>query len=159
LAEAMARDFGSVDRWRQEFIALAQGMAGGSGWVILSWVPRDGALINQIGFDHTQSVAGGMPILAIDMYEHAYHLDFGTNAQAYIATFMRNIDWNAVLGASRTRSAASPRPLEQKELPRCPPSHRRRCAPADAGEEVQVIDARPRALHHQSHEIMGGRVA
>jgi len=160
LAEAMARDFGSVDRWRQEFIALAQGMAGGSGWVILSWVPRDGSLINQIGFDHTQSVAGGVPILAIDMYEHAYHLDFGTNAQAYVATFMRNIDWNAVLGRFEDAiKVAPPRPLEQKEFAEVPAVTAEEVrAMLDAGEEVQVIDARPRHYTTKSHEIMEGAV-
>src|SRR6185503_12332769 len=78
LAAALARDFGSVDRWRREFIALAEGLAGASGWVLLTWLPRDQRLINQIGTDHSQSVSGGIPILAIDMYEHAYHIDFGT---------------------------------------------------------------------------------
>src|SRR5829696_4583722 len=76
MAAALVRDFGSVDRWRKEFIALAEGLAGGSGWVLLSWLPRDGRLINQITTDHSQSLSGGLPILAIDMYEHAYHLDF-----------------------------------------------------------------------------------
>ena len=80
LAGAIAKDFGSVDRWRQEFVGIANGLAGGSGWVLLSYVPRDGRLINQIASDHVQSVAGGVPILALDMYEHAYHLEFGANA-------------------------------------------------------------------------------
>ena len=80
MAEALARDFGSVDRWRREFMALADALAGGSGWVLLTYVPRDGRLINQSGADHSQGIAGGIPILALDMYEHAYHLDFGANA-------------------------------------------------------------------------------
>ena len=46
MANAIARDFGSVDRWRQEFVGLAEGLAGGSGWVLLTYVPRDGRLIN-----------------------------------------------------------------------------------------------------------------
>ena len=48
LASVVAKDFGSVDRWRQEFVGIANGMAGGSGWVLLTYVPRDGRLINQI---------------------------------------------------------------------------------------------------------------
>jgi superoxide dismutase, Fe-Mn family len=83
MASAIAKDFGSVDRWRQEFISIANGLAGGSGWVLLTYVPRDGRLINQIASEHNQSVAGGVPILALDMYEHAYHLEFGANAGAY----------------------------------------------------------------------------
>ena len=63
---------------------------------MLTYVPRDGSLINHSATDHNQQLAGGIPILALDMYEHAYHLDFGANATAYIAAFMRNIDWETV---------------------------------------------------------------
>ena len=160
LAAALVCDFGSVDRWRQEFVALAQGMAGGSGWVILSWMPRDGVLINQIGYDHTQSVVGAVPILAIDMYEHAYHIDFGTNAPAYVATFMRNIDWSTVLGRYEDAiKVAPPRSLVQKEFAEVPavtPEEVK--AMLAAGEGVQIIDARPRHYTAKSTEIMAGAV-
>ena len=43
--------------------------------------------------DHTHALAGGVPILALDMYEHAYHLDFGAAAGAYVDAFMDNLDW------------------------------------------------------------------
>jgi Fe-Mn family superoxide dismutase len=89
IAGAITRDFGSVDRWRHEFVALATALSGSSGWVLLTYVPRDGRLMNQTASDHGQNIAGGIPILAIDMYEHAYQMDFGANAKAYIATFMR----------------------------------------------------------------------
>ena len=62
LAQVLARDFGSVDRWRNEFVAMANGLAGGSGWVLLVYVPRDGRLINQYAADHSQALAGGIPI-------------------------------------------------------------------------------------------------
>jgi len=48
LASAIAKDFVSVDRWRQEFIGIANGLAGGSGWVLLTYVPRDGRLAAQV---------------------------------------------------------------------------------------------------------------
>jgi Fe-Mn family superoxide dismutase len=96
LARALSSDFGSVDRWRDEFVAMANGQAAGSGWVLLVYVPRDRRLINQYVGDLGQTVAGGIPILALDMYEHAYHIDFGANVKAYVDTFIRNIDWNAV---------------------------------------------------------------
>src|SRR6266705_4779697 len=67
LAEALTRDFGSVDRWRSEFVAMGNALSGGSGWVLLVYVPRDGRLINQSAFDHTQTLAGSIPILALDM--------------------------------------------------------------------------------------------
>src|SRR3954454_23975685 len=84
MVDVLAQDFGSIDRWRQEFIGMGKALKGGSGWGVLSYVPRDGRLINQCASDHSQSVAGGIPILALDMYEHAYHIDFGANATAYI---------------------------------------------------------------------------
>jgi superoxide dismutase, Fe-Mn family len=160
LAEALAHDFGSVDRWRAEFIALANGLAGGSGWVLLSYVPRDGRLINQTSADHSQSIAGGIPILAIDMYEHAYHLDFGTNAQAYVAAFMRNIDWAAVQGRYEDALGVTPpRPLVQKEfgdVPAVTPEEVK--AMIEAGEDVQIIDARPRHYATRSSDIMDAAV-
>ena len=117
MAEALARDFGSVDRWRDEFFAMGYALGGGSGWVLLTYVPRDGRLINQYAAEHSQAVAGGIPILALDMYEHAYHIDFGANAKAYVDTFMRNVDWKAV--EARYEDAckvAPPRPLVQPEF-------------------------------------------
>ncbi len=160
MASALSRDFGSVDRWRKEFIALANGMAGGSGWVLLTYVPRDGRLINQTGSDHSQSIAGGVPILAIDMYEHAYHIDFGTNAPAYVAAFMRNIDWAAVQGRYEDAiNVAPPRPLEQKEFAEVPAVTAEEVkAMIEAGEDVQIIDARPRHYAARSSDIMEGAV-
>jgi Fe-Mn family superoxide dismutase len=93
LADALARDFGSVERWQAEFTALGKAMGGGSGWVLLVWSARDGRLINQWAADHTHAVAGGTPILALDMYEHSYHLDYGAKAAAYVDAVMANIDW------------------------------------------------------------------
>ena len=71
LSSALARDFGSFDRWRAEFIAMGKALAGGSGWVLLSYSPRDGKLVNQWAADHCHTLAGGQPILALDMYEHS----------------------------------------------------------------------------------------
>lgn len=96
MALALAASFGSQERWRNEFVAMGKALGGGSGWVILSYLPRDGRLINQWASDHTQCIALGIPILALDMYEHAYHIDYGSNAAAYVDCFMQNIDWQAV---------------------------------------------------------------
>jgi len=74
IASALARDFGSVDRWRLEFTALAEALTGDAGWILLTYVQRDGRLINHSASDHAESIAGGIPILALDMYEHAYHI-------------------------------------------------------------------------------------
>lgn len=93
LREALARDFGSIERWRAEFAAMGKAQAGGSGWVLLTYSPRDGKLVNQWAADHTTTLAGGRPILALDMYEHAYHIDYGAKAAAYVDAFMQAIRW------------------------------------------------------------------
>jgi Fe-Mn family superoxide dismutase len=160
IAPALARDFGSVARWRQEFAAVAGSLAGGSGWVLLSLLPRDGRLINHVAVDYAQAVPGAIPILALDMYEHAYHLEFGANAQAYIAAFMRNIDWSAVLG--RYEDAARvvrPRPLEQKQFADLPSVTVEEVkAMLASGAPVQVIDTRPRHYSTRAHDIVEGAV-
>jgi superoxide dismutase, Fe-Mn family len=93
LAAALEQDFGSVARWQAEFAAMGKALAGGSGWVLLTWSPREGRLLNQWAADHTHALAGAQPILALDMYEHAYHLDYGAKAAAYVDAVMRNINW------------------------------------------------------------------
>jgi Fe-Mn family superoxide dismutase len=49
--------------------------------------------------DHTTTLAGGTPILALDMYEHSYHLDYGARAEAYVDAFMGAINWTSVAEA------------------------------------------------------------
>ena len=93
LAAALARDFGGVDRWRAEFTAIGKAMGGGSGWVLLTYSPRAGRLVNQWASDHAHGLIDGRPILALDMYEHSYHMDYGAKAAAYVDAFMRAIDW------------------------------------------------------------------
>jgi len=93
LYEAIVRDFGSFERWRAEFVAMGKALGGGSGWVLLSWSPRDRKLVNQWAADHCHTLAGGTPILALDMYEHSYHMDFGAKAAEYVDTFMEVIRW------------------------------------------------------------------
>ncbi|MEW6454917.1 MAG: Fe-Mn family superoxide dismutase [Pseudomonadota bacterium] len=97
LADAIARDFGSVEKWRTEFSAMGKAEGGGSGWVILAYSPRDKRLVNQWAADHTTTLAGGRPVLVLDMYEHAYHMDYGAAATKYVDVFMEAIRWdNAV---------------------------------------------------------------
>jgi Fe-Mn family superoxide dismutase len=98
---ALDANFGSVERWRDEFTACAKALGGGSGWMLLVFQPREGTLVNQWAADHTHAVAGGVPILALDMYEHAYHMDYGAAAARYVDAFMDNIDWAAVYARYR----------------------------------------------------------
>jgi superoxide dismutase, Fe-Mn family len=94
LAGAIDRDFGSFERWRAEFVAMGKALGGGSGWVLLSHSPRDGKLVNQWAADHCHTLAGGQPILALDMYEHSYHIDYGAKTASYVDTFMNAIRWS-----------------------------------------------------------------
>jgi Fe-Mn family superoxide dismutase len=96
LLGAINRDFGSYERWRAEFTAMGKAQGGGSGWVLLTYSPRDHRLSNQWAMDHTTTLAGGQPILALDMYEHSYHMDYGAKAAIYVETFMAAINWPAV---------------------------------------------------------------
>jgi Fe-Mn family superoxide dismutase len=157
-AEAFVRDFGSFDRWRNEFVAMANAAAGGSGWILLVYVPRDRRLFNQSAAEHSQTVAGGVPILALDMYEHAYHIDFGANARAYVDAFMRNIDWKAV--QERYEDAAKvepPRALSQPEFGDLPGVGVEEVkALLESGQRVQLIDARPRHSASREQDIVEG---
>jgi Fe-Mn family superoxide dismutase len=158
MGEALARDFGSVNRWRDEARAMANALSGGSGWVVLAWLPRDGRLVNQYASEHSQALAGGVPILALDMYEHAYHIDFGANAKAYVDAFMRNIDWQAMQerydDATKT---APPRPLVQKEFADVPGVELEEVKGLlDQGKPVQLVDARPRHFVSRTQDIVEG---
>jgi Fe-Mn family superoxide dismutase len=96
LKEALARDYGSYERWHSEFLAMGKALGGGSGGILLSWSPRDRKLVNQWASDHCHTLAGGTPILALDMYEHSYHIDYGAKAASYVDTFMQAIRWRSV---------------------------------------------------------------
>ena len=93
LADALARDFGSFEWWRAQFVAMGKAEGGGSGWVILTWDPRDKRLVNAWAADHTTTLASGQPILVLDMYEHAYQMDYGAKAGDYVEAFMQAIRW------------------------------------------------------------------
>ena len=158
IKEALARDFGSYQKWKTEFRAMAGALAGGSGWVLLTWVPRDGRLMNQYATDHSQATAGAIPILALDMFEHAYHIDFGANALAYVDTFLRNVAWIDVEGRLEDAiQVAPPRPLVQKEfgdLPGLGVEEVREMM--RDGKPVQLIDARPRHFVSRQQDIAEG---
>lgn len=94
--DALTRDFGSLDRWQAEFTAMGKALGGGSGWVLLTYSHRDARLVNQWAPDHAHTLAHGTPVLALDMYEHSYHMDYGAKAAAYVDAFMQNVNWDSV---------------------------------------------------------------
>jgi superoxide dismutase, Fe-Mn family len=108
LAATLERDFGSVGAWQRAFTAMARAQGGGSGWTLLVWSPRLGRLENVWAADHTHSLGDGIVLLALDMYEHAYHLDFGAKVAAYVDAFMRNVAWERVARRYEAAIAALP---------------------------------------------------
>jgi Fe-Mn family superoxide dismutase len=140
-ALALASNFGSVARWREEFVAMGKALGGGSGWVLLVFQPREGTLINQWAADHTHAVAGGVPILALDMYEHAYHMDYGAAAGAYVDAFMGNIDWGGVYARYQAAVHAASEPF---------------AATQDDVERAQLLDVRRAAVHQQATSMIPG---
>jgi superoxide dismutase, Fe-Mn family len=159
VGSALEEDFGSVAAWRREFVGAAQSLAGGSGWVLLTYSRRHKRLWNQIASDHSQAAVDAAPVLALDMYEHAYHLDLGANATAYIDAFMRNVAWVAVgerLAAVRADRALPPEDPSDTSLPSL--SIEELAAQLATGDRVQVLDARPR--HHISRvtDMMEGAI-
>lgn len=88
--------FGSFDAWEAEFRRTAMSLAGGSGWCILSYNRHTKSLHNYWASDHTQAPVTGAPLIALDMYEHSYHMDYGAAAARYVDAFMANLDWEVV---------------------------------------------------------------
>ena len=96
VAELLERGFGSVDAWRTDL--KATGMAArGWAWTAYDW--DEGRLFNYIGdAQNTFPVWNATPLVALDVYEHAYFLDYQTDRGAYIDVFLENLDWNVVDG-------------------------------------------------------------
>lgn len=92
LGAALAAAFGSLDAWIDDFKAC--GMAA-RGWVVLAYDTNDGKLHNYIGDMHNQGgVWGAIPLVVLDVYEHAYFIDYGSDRKSYVEDFMKNLDWN-----------------------------------------------------------------
>jgi Fe-Mn family superoxide dismutase len=90
------RDFGSVDAWRADL--KATGIAGrGWAWTAYDWDER--RLFNYIGdAQNTFPVWNASPLVALDVYEHAYFIDYGTDRPAYIDAFFTNLDYGVIDG-------------------------------------------------------------
>jgi Fe-Mn family superoxide dismutase len=94
--QALAASHGSFDAWEAEFRRTAMALAGGAGWCILAWNQHSASLHNYWCWDHMHGPATGTPLIALDMYEHAFHMDYGAAAAKYVDAFMRNLDWEVV---------------------------------------------------------------
>jgi Fe-Mn family superoxide dismutase len=144
LSVGIARDFGSVERWRAQFTALAVALGGGSGWALMSWSARENRLINHWAADHAHLLSGATPLLALDMYEHSYHMDYGTDAKSYVAAFMENVLWSAVAERYIVAVEASTASLAAD--------------PEQAGPGLLRIDVRRRAPFEAAKDMIEGAV-
>lgn len=93
---ALALAFGSHEAWEAEFRRTAMSLAGGSGWCVLAFNLHTGSLHNYWAWDHMHQPAASVPLLTLDMYEHAFHMDYGTAAAKYVDAFMANLDWQEI---------------------------------------------------------------
>jgi len=97
LAKKMAEDFGSYENWEKAFNAVST--MRGVGWTVLYQDATNGRLINFWINEHDVGhPAGCNPILILDVFEHAFMIDYGLKRADYIASFFRNIDWPVVEG-------------------------------------------------------------
>ncbi len=94
LAKALAAEFGSFEKWEVDF--RAAGAMRGIGWVVLYQDAAAGRFVNQWINEHDAGhIAGAAPILVMDVFEHAFMIDYGLKRADYIAAFFRNVNWKA----------------------------------------------------------------
>ena len=94
VVEAISNEFGSFEKWQEEFKALG---LSARGWVVLAYDFNDGRLHNYICDMHNQGgIWGAVPILVLDTYEHAYFIDYGSDRKSYIDSFFKNLNWEII---------------------------------------------------------------
>ncbi|MEW6034847.1 MAG: Fe-Mn family superoxide dismutase [Chloroflexota bacterium] len=94
LAKKLAQDFGSVEAWEADF--RATGSMRGIGWAVLYQDSLTGTLFNQWINEHDVGhLAGGLPVLVLDVFEHAFMIDYGLKRADYIAASFKNVNWSA----------------------------------------------------------------
>ena len=94
LGKAVAAEFGSVEKWEADF--RAAGAMRGIGWVVLYQDRLGGRLFNQWINEHDMgNPAGAVPVLVMDVFEHAFMVDYGLKRADYMAAFFRNVNWKA----------------------------------------------------------------
>jgi len=88
--------FGSYENWEAEFKRTGNALSGGSGWTVLGFNQHTKELHNYWSYDHMTNPPFTIPLLVLDMYEHAYQMDYGAAAAKYVDAFMTNVNWDEV---------------------------------------------------------------
>lgn len=92
--EIIEKDFGTLENWKKELVSCG---LSARGWVVLAYDNKDSKLHNYICDMHNQGgIWDSIPILVLDMYEHAYFIDYGTDKKSYISWFLDNIKWDVI---------------------------------------------------------------
>lgn len=113
LYKAIELNFGSFEKWKEDFEAT--GAMRGIGWVVLYEDMYTGRLINMWINDHeTNHLAGCNPLLVLDVFEHAYIVDYGLDRAKYMQAFFANLDWGAVAERFGVDAAEVIEPVQQK---------------------------------------------
>lgn len=94
LQKAIIASFGSITNWQSEFSLIAA--QGTGGWVVLAWSERLGRLMNMRTTENTRALSEVQSILAINLDQVIYAVDFGSNRNAYVATFIENLHWERI---------------------------------------------------------------
>lgn len=93
---AIRQTWNTYEQWEAEFKRTGNALAGGSGWVTLGYNFHTGELHNYWAWDHMHNSPASVPLLVLDMYEHAFHMDYGAAAAKYVDAFMQNVNWEEV---------------------------------------------------------------
>jgi Fe-Mn family superoxide dismutase len=93
---AIRQTWGNYEQWEVEFKRTGNALGGGSGWVTLGYNFQTGELRNYWAWDHMHNAPASVPLLVLDMYEHAFHMDYGAAAAKYVDAFMQNVNWEEV---------------------------------------------------------------
>jgi len=96
--QKLTASYGGFGKWEEHFRAVGLSLGGGSGWAVVDYSLLSGEVRTYWAGNHTQALAGGLPLLVMDMYEHAYAIDYGAAAPKYIDAFFQNINWAVVNG-------------------------------------------------------------
>jgi Fe-Mn family superoxide dismutase len=107
IQQKVIASYGSFGKWEEHFRAVGLSLAGGSGWTLVDYNLLTGDVRTYWAGNHTQALAWGLPLLVMDMYEHAYAIDYGAAAPRYIDAFFQNINWDAVNGRLESAEKAA----------------------------------------------------
>jgi len=99
--------WGGYEQWELEFKRTANALSGGSGWVVFAYNFHTGEAHNYWAWDHMHNAPMSRPLLALDMYEHSYQMDYGAAAAKYIDAFMLNVNWEEVSRRAETALKAN----------------------------------------------------